>query len=533
MGIPSYFSYIVKNHNNIIKKLNVSIDYFFLDSNSIIYDCLREIDTTFKNYKNKEEFEEQLIQNVCLQITKLYRDVKPKKMLYISFDGVAPIAKLEQQRNRRFKSYMEDKLDKDINPDYMIKWNKSAITPGTKFMKNLTSKINIYFNKLQKRNLKHINIIVSSSDEVGEGEHKIFSYIRNNNILNEDKLLVYGLDADLIMLALNHLDVNKNIYLYRETPEFIKSIDKSLNPNEKYMLDIPLLGDCIIHEMSLYNKNKGNSKDNRLHDYIFLCFFLGNDFLPHFPAVNIRTNGIDIMINAYKEVIGNSNKYLCDGRQIKWNNVCKLIEYLSDNEWDYLIEQTKIRDKQERRLFLGNNYDDKKKRYLNIPIKNRVTEKYIDVFQRGWEGRYYDMLLKCDDVDYYKKKISLNYLEGLEWTMKYYSGECPDWNWKYKYAYPPLLKDLKKYIPSWDYNMIGLNDNDAIKSNVQLAYVLPKASLDLLDSNDVNKLMKNIPDLYDEDDVEIEWSYCKYMWESHVLLPELDINYLDELLNEK
>ena len=46
MGIPSYFSYIVKNHRNIIKKLNdinYLIDNLYIDSNSIIYDALRDL----------------------------------------------------------------------------------------------------------------------------------------------------------------------------------------------------------------------------------------------------------------------------------------------------------------------------------------------------------------------------------------------------------------------------------------------------------------------------------------------------------
>lgn len=32
--------------------------------------------------------------------------------------------------------------------------------------------------------------------------------------------------------------------------------------------------------------------------------FLGNDFMPHFPSVNIRTGGIHIMLSAYKNLFG-------------------------------------------------------------------------------------------------------------------------------------------------------------------------------------------------------------------------------------
>ena len=79
--------------------------------------------------------------------------------------------------------------------------------------------------------------IFTGSDEPGEGEHKLFGYIRDYECHKHEVTVVYGLDADLIMLCLNHLRISKNIYLYRETPEFVKSIDRSINPNESYLLE--------------------------------------------------------------------------------------------------------------------------------------------------------------------------------------------------------------------------------------------------------------------------------------------------------
>ena len=116
--------------------------------------------------------------------------------------------------------------------------------------------------------------------------------------------MVYGLDADLIMLALNHLPITRKLYLFREAPEFVKSINRELSPDETYILDIPKLANAIILTMNNNRPPNNLQQKNRLYDYIFLSFLLGNDFLPHFPSINIRTSGIHILIDAYQETMG-------------------------------------------------------------------------------------------------------------------------------------------------------------------------------------------------------------------------------------
>lgn len=78
------------------------------------------------------------------------------------------------------------------------------------------------------------------------------------------------------------------------------------------------------HQSTLQQKNK-------LYDYIFLCFFLGNDFMPHFPAINIRKDGIFRLMSAYRNTIGNKRN-LTDGKKIYWDNLYRLIEYLAKEE---------------------------------------------------------------------------------------------------------------------------------------------------------------------------------------------------------
>jgi len=532
MGIPSYFSYIVKNHARLLRKLNnntIKINNLYLDCNSIIYDSVYNIDFTLL----LENDVERIIRDVIKKIDEYIFLLKPTSTIYIAFDGVAPVAKLEQQRQRRYKSLYQNAISKSIFKDSKPDpWNTTAITPGTVFMQKLNDKIKSVYNNPSDYNVS--KLIVSTSDSPGEGEHKLFEYIRTFPTQHQGmNTIIYGLDADLIMLSINHLPISKNIYLFRETPHFIKNIHSDLEPNESYIIDIPELAHLITSEMNNNEELNTVQQKNRIYDYIFMCFFLGNDFMPHFPALNIRTGGIDKMMNAYKMCFGSTENNLTDGKTIYWKNVRKLIEVLAQKEEEYIQIETKLRDRKEKQVHKSVTPEEKFKQFELLPTYDRSLEKYINVFKSNWRVRYYKCLVKNDITEEEIQQMCINYIEGLEWTMKYYTTGCIDWRWKYNYHYPPLLCDLIRYIPVFnDRQLIVHKPSNPVSELVQLSYVLPQQSLQFLPKKLYDGLLKERPEWHKSENNFI-WAYSRYFWESHVVLPEINMEELEDFVKMK
>jgi 5'-3' exonuclease len=286
---------------------------------------------------------------------------------------------------------------------------------------------------------------------------------------------------------------------------------------------------------------------NNSKNYVFLCFLLGNDFLPHFPGLNIRSDGIDKILNAFKLLKSKQKNFSLlnnDNSFIVWKNFRKLIEVLCEQEEQSFIEEYKKIKKMSNRILQNKNENqsenlngkeqlEKNIDYiiLNYPSLDRSIEDSIDPLNEGWKNRYYENLFNIENMnDNLIKDICINYVEGLEWTFYYYNSGCPDWNWHYKYNYPPLLNDLIKYIPYFNTNLIHKNQNkNTISPIVQLSYVLPYSSLNLLPENIRKKLINNHKEWY-RDDFELKWAFCKYIWESHVELPEIDIENIKKII---
>ena len=175
-------------------------------------------------------------------------------------------------------------------------------------------------NKLKK--FKDKNIIVSGSDKEGEGEFKIFNFIRNENI--ELNHIIYGLDADLIMLSL--INYPYKIFLYRETKYFLYF--KHINKDKKYLLNTTMLAEQI--SIGLYN-NIFNIK-RAVNQYCFLSFLCGNDFLPHSPFINIRNGGLETIFSNFK-IIKND---IVSNDKIIWSTLKQLFINLSIKEDELL-----------------------------------------------------------------------------------------------------------------------------------------------------------------------------------------------------
>jgi 5'-3' exonuclease len=295
----------------------------------------------------------------------------------------------------------------------------------------------------------------------------------------------------------------------------MKSAIQVEDSDEPYVLDMGLLGDSIMKNMKCRSPDK-----RRIYDYVFMCFLLGNDFLPHFPALNIRTHGISTLIDTYVEHIGKypDRFFIVDGK-VQWRYFGIFIRELAKNEHTFLLNEYSIRDKHDKRVWRTETDEDK---LLNLPIIYRGEEKYICPSEKSWEDRYYKALLHMERKP---KAICTNYLEGLEWVFKYYSGDCPDWRWTYEYHYPPLLTDLQHYIPDFHTTFIS-NYRPPFTPNVQLAYVLPLAQFVLLPEKTRTFLLSKYREHYSEK-IEFQWAFCRYFWEAHVCFTPILVDELD------
>ena len=406
MGVPAFFRWLTLRYpkivieareelelgfnlneiimNNIgIDERMPSIDNLYFDMNGIIHPCAHPED------RDAPSSLAEMFNSIFDYCDKLIRIIKPKKLIYMAIDGVAPRAKMNQQRSRRFRAAMDAQQkerisskikdewrNKGLPSDFLnskneekFKFDSNCITPGTEFLDQCSIAVRTYIkSRLNNDPLwKDLNVIFSDASVPGEGEHKILDFIRTQRTYDSydpnTYHCIYGADADLIMLSLimhePHFCVireslNDKYYLVcqhcgrhghvseecdsvtgkfnrsKATKDEIADYNREkINEIEFSLLKVGILREYLELEFKELIE-LGYDFERIIDDFVFLCFLVGNDFLPNLPSLKIREGAIDALIYLYKKKLPEMKNYLTNGSgKLNLNECEQLFKILS------------------------------------------------------------------------------------------------------------------------------------------------------------------------------------------------------------
>ncbi|EPQ64573.1 Bgt-5086 [Blumeria graminis f. sp. tritici] len=349
MGVPKFFRWMSERYPAISQLIAENripeFDCLYFDMNGIIHNCTHKDsdDATFRMT------EEQMFISIFNYIEHLYAKIKPKQLFFMAIDGVAPRAKMNQQRARRFRTALDVELAREraIREGKEIPkedaFDSNSITPGTEFMHKLTRQLKYFINKKVStdQDWKGVDIVLSGHEVPGEGEHKIMEYIRlakaQPNYDPNTRHCLYGLDADLIMLGL--LSHDPHFCLLREEVTFgraSKSKSKELEHQKFFLMHLCIVREYLALEFQELNKpgalEFGFDIERIIDDFILLAFFVGNDFLPNLPNLHINEGALGLMFQTYKSILPEAGGYLNERGVINMDRLAILLRELSHVE---------------------------------------------------------------------------------------------------------------------------------------------------------------------------------------------------------
>uniref|UniRef100_A0A7N8X8Q6 5'-3' exoribonuclease n=1 Tax=Mastacembelus armatus TaxID=205130 RepID=A0A7N8X8Q6_9TELE len=625
MGVPAFFRWLSRKYPSIVvhcveekgKECNgvripvdttkpnpneVEFDNLYLDMNGIIHPCTHPED------KPAPKNEDEMMVAIFEYIDRLFNIVRPRRVLYMAIDGVAPRAKMNQQRSRRFRASKEGmelveekhRIREEIIqrggylPPEEIKerFDSNCITPGTEFMDNLAHCLRYYVADRLSNDpgWRNVTVFLSDASVPGEGEHKIMDFIRRqraqpNHDPNTHHCLC-GADADLIMLGLATHEPNFTIIREEFKPnkprpcalcgqmgheikdcqgaarekqgqhdEFADTMPVA--EQEFIFIRLSVLREYLSRELTMASLPFPFDFERSVDDWVFMCFFVGNDFLPHLPSLEIREGAIDRLVNIYKDVVHKTGGYLTQNGYVNLERVEMIMQAVGVAE-DNIFRKRKEDDAEQQgpaylttgqfapqalgRRDQPEPVQNARHQAYNMRMQsseqhnkiNKLTRKAEDsdsepepednvrLWEEGWKQRYYKTKFDVDVTDDdFRQKVVQSYVEGLCWVLRYYYQGCASWKWYFPFHYAPFasdFKDIKGMFTEFE------KGTKPFKPLEQLMGVFPAASGNFLPQTWRNLMSSPdspIIDFY-PDDFAIDLNGKKYAWQGVALLPFVD-----------
>ncbi|PVH33636.1 hypothetical protein PAHAL_8G035400 [Panicum hallii] len=271
-----------------------------------------------------------------------------------------------------------------------------------------------------------LKVILSDSNVPGEGEHKIMSFIqaqrsRENYDPNTHHCL-YGLDADLIMLALashelhfsilcenvlqqnhqeNSITLAKELFKTEELkkcrgwfPRATEMTPRGKSPKKPYQfLNIWVLREYLELDLKIPNPVLKTDIERLIDDFIFICFLTGNDFIPHIPSVEIHECAVDLLLEVYKQTFNKMGGYIVNTEKLKDKHAA----YLKVSRLEKFFHELSL---YEEKIFL--------KRYeLRERLQRNILRQAVE---KEWNERSFDNMDQNPD--------------GPDLTVNSFSAQC-------------------------------------------------------------------------------------------------------------
>ncbi|KAA8533497.1 hypothetical protein F0562_031069 [Nyssa sinensis] len=559
MGIPAFYRWLIERYPLVVVNVReetpvvvkgvsvpidtsrpnpngIEFDNLYLDMNGIIHPCFHP-----EGLPGAKTYDE-VFKAIFKYIDRIFSMIRPRKLIYLAIDGVAPRAKMNQQRSRRFKAAKnaDDEvsviervraLNKLEGKEFTVleqtkKLDSNVITPGTEFMTLLSSALRYYLHLRMNMDpgWRGIKVILSDASVPGEGEHKIMSYIRLQRNLPgfnpNTRHCLYGLDADLIMLALATHEIHFSILREHKGPRHGKdsllmnrreergsservadhgeNIENYILQQQFQFVDIWVLRDYLASDLRIPTINA--DLEHLIDDFVFMCLFVGNDFLPHVPSLEISEGAIDLLMTVYKKEFVRMGGHLTNSSKVNLECVERFVQAVGSHE---------------NAIFRRRSQEQK-----DMGIRFRNLSVSAELGEEGWKEGYYAEKFEVEtDVDREKvrKHTVLKYMEGICWVMHYYYQGVCSWQWFYPYHYAPFASDF------YGLDQLGIHFTlgKPFKPIDQLMAVLPAASahaLPLFYRQLMMDASSPISDFYPTD-FELDMNGKRFAWQAICKLP--------------
>jgi 5'-3' exonuclease len=587
MGVSGLLREILKKYPSIhlpAPHPNIKIDYLFIDFNAFIYKTIlafpKDIVYNFSKNKETSSYEKELVKLVIKNTLELVNKVcKPSKLLYIAIDGPPPLAKMVQQRERRYMNVYKDNLFKKYEPTKYITgatYDKNRVTPGTTLM----TLLNKEFTKIVKAGkFGKIAVVFDGSNVPGEAEHKYLKIIEEIDAAPNEKFVIISGDGDAILLSLRF--PSKSIYIMQSVANSIALQELYPAEQEYAYLDIKRFIDSLYDfydgpqiggKLKLSNaekklvaqfKQKTNpinsnqrekQKKDFLIDYVFMSFIEGNDFAKPIFFLKYKEDNMRTPLSIYRfQRKYNPNFrliYFKNGQAyINQQNFAAIINRLAKieeekiSEIKYRIEKKISRPPAPKHLDPKNNKPPSLEHKLYTNQDHILHADFVKQYDylynyksfQEFKNKYYEYFWNQPPTPENIAAICKNYLDILLFNIRYYYGTGLSWTLNYHAVAAPLPSDLATFLQKNTkyYDEAEFEEGEPVHPLVLLAYVMPPQSMKegVIPKKYRDILLKKYPEYFPENiELKLMVPGGKLIYAEPVL-PSPPISILKEVLD--